>query len=101
LSDLCVLTDDDLFDMDSQKHKMHEDTCQYQYKINATTCILYSDSFCSKCLAAKYRSIPKRTIMYHYLPEDYKTAFEFVAEVCFCYDLTFCKKVFNMLFYNR
>ena len=93
LSNLCVLTDDKESLLDGQEYKMQEDTCQFQYKINETTCTLFSDRFCSKCLAAKYRNIPKRVMMYHYLPEDYKLAVEFVAEVCFCYDLTFCKKV--------
>ena len=74
-------------------YKMHEDNCEYQ--LNKTTCTFFTSHFCSKCLAAKEEEvrIPKRIIMYHYLPENYKSEYEFVAEVTFCYDLQFCKEV--------
>ena len=72
-------------------YKMHEDTCEYQYEVNKTTCTVFTSHFCSKCLAASKKA--KRVIMYHYLPDDYKSAYEFITEVSFCYDLKFCKEV--------
>ena len=99
LSELCVLTtcEEDKCDGESNQivYKMHEDnTCEYQYEFNKITCTLYTSQFCSKCLAAKGEAKnPKRIMMYHYLPKDYKSAYEFTAEVSFCYDLQFCREV--------
>ena len=96
-SELCVLTacEEDKYDEgNNQILKMHEDTCEY--KLKKSTCTIYTSHFCSKCLAAEQNGEAynkKRIIMYHYLSEDYKSANEFVAEVCFCYDLQNCKKV--------
>ena len=74
--------------------KMKKDTFNYQCQINDTTFTVFSDHFCYKCLAIKENTnIPKRVMMYHYLPENYKSKKVFQAEVCFCYDLTFCKQV--------
>ena len=97
VSELCVLTaceEDKCCEENNQMLKMHEDTCEY--KLEKSTCTIFTSSFCSKCLAAKKRGKAyqaRRIIMYHYLPENYNSADEFVAEVCFCYDLEFCKKV--------
>ena len=97
VSELHVLTackEDICHGKDNQMlYKMHEDTCEYQ--LNNTTCTLFISHFCSKCLAVKDNNtkMPKRVIMYHYLPENYKSEYEFVAEVTFCYDLKFCKEV--------
>jgi len=98
ISELCVLTacKEDMCDGKNNQisYKMHEDTCVYQYELNKSTCNLFTSHFCSKCLATRGKAKEaKRIIMYHYLPEDYKSENEFVAEVCFCYDLTFCKEV--------
>ena len=99
ISELCVLTacEEDKVDGENNQifYKMHEDACEYHYELNKSTCTIFTSHFCSKCLAAKKGKAnkPKRIIMYHYLPEDYKSEDEFVAEVCFCYDLQFCKKV--------
>ena len=98
ISELCVLTacKEDMCDGENNQisYKMHEDTCVYQYELNKSTCQLLPSHFCSKCLATRGKAKEaKRIIMYHYLPEDYKSEYEFVAEVCFCYDLTFCKEV--------
>ena len=98
VSELCVLTASEKDICDGEYHplpyKMHEDTCEYQYELNKSTCTLFTSVFCSKCLAARGKAKKaKRIIMYHYLPEDYKSEYEFVAEVSFCYDLEFCKKV--------
>ena len=97
VSELHVLTaceEDICHGKDNQMlYKMHEDTCEYQ--LNNTTCTFFISHFCSKCLAIKDNNtkMPKRVIMYHYLPENYKSEYEFVAEVTFCYDLKFCKEV--------
>ena len=99
LSELCVLTacgeDECDGENDQIVYKMREDnTCEYQYESSISTCTLFTSHFCSKCLAAKGEAEnPKRIIMYHYLPKDYKSAYEFTAEVSFCYDLQFCRQV--------
>ena len=87
LSDLCVLTAD-------RENYMHEDYCENHYSLKKSFCTIFASRFCSKCPAKKRKAhMPKRVIMYHYLPEDYKVVNEFVAEVSFCYDLLSCKKV--------
>ena len=98
ISELCVLTacKEDKCDGENNQilYKMHKDTCEYHYELNKSTCTIFTSHFCSKCLAAKGKAKKARRIMmYHYLPEDYKSQYEFVAEVCFCYDLTFCTEV--------
>ena len=97
VSGVCVLTaceeDKGIGENNRVLYKMHEDACEYQ--LNKTTCTFFTSHFCSKCLAVKEENIksPKRVIMYHYLPENYKSEYEFAAEVTFCYDLQFCKEV--------
>ena len=82
-------------------YEMHEDTCEYQYEVNKTTCTVFTSHFCSKCLAASGKAKKaKRVIMYHYFPDDYKSAYEFITEVSFCYDLKFCKEVCDFLAKN-
>ena len=98
VSELCVMTaceeDKVVGEYNQILFKMHEDTCEYRYELNKSTCTFFASRFCSKCLAARGKAKKaKRIIMYHYLPEDYKSEYEFVAEVCFCYDLQFCKEV--------
>ena len=83
----------------SDHHKMHEIT--EDCIIKDTTCTLYTNHFCSYCLAAKSLQIPDRIVAYHYLPEDYKVLDEFRAELCFCYDLDYCKKVICCLASNN
>ena len=74
--------------------EMQEDTCEYQYEVNESTCTLFTDHFCSKCLASiDTVKIPKRVMIYHYLPKGYKSETECVCDICICYDLTFCKQV--------
>ena len=100
--ELCVMTacEEDICDGENL-YKMHEDTCEYKYELNKSTCTFFSFKFCSKCLTAKRKAqIPKRVIMYHYLPEDYKSVYEFVAEVSFCYDLQFCREVCSYIVAN-
>ena len=102
ISELHVLTaceEDKCDGADNQMlYKMHEDTCEYQYEVNKTSCTVSTSHFCSKCLAASGKAKKaKRVIMYHYLPEDYKSAFEFIIEVSFCYDLKFYKEVCDYL----
>ena len=99
-SELCILTateKDICGEKAGQKiFKLNEDTVKYQFQISDTTCIVSSDHFCCKCLAVKTRKeIPKRIIMYHYLPENYKYQKEFEAEVSFCPDLEPCKQVIS------
>ena len=96
VSELCVLTaheEDKCGEEHNQMLKMHEYTYEYELKLKKSTCRIFPDHFCSGCLAAKKGDKARRIIMYHYLPEDYKSADEFVAEVCFCYDLQSIKKV--------
>jgi len=99
-SELCILTAS-VKDICGKKTRqtvfeMNEDTVKYQCQISYTTCTIFSDHFCYKCLAIKaYVKIPKRIIMYHYLPENYKYTKEFEAEVCFCQDLKSCKQVIS------
>ena len=97
-SKLLVLTtgkEASYFGKDGEKWlEMHEDTCQYQYEVNGSTCTLFTDHFCSKCLATTDPvKIPKTVMIYDYLPKDYKTATELAFEICVCYNLTFCKEV--------
>ena len=98
VSELCVMTAREEDKVDGENNQMlyimHKDTCKYQYELNKSTCTFFAYRFCSKCLAGRKKAKKaKRIIMYHYLPEDYKSKHEFVAEVCFCYDLQFCKEV--------
>ena len=101
LSELCVLTacEEDKCDGEDNEtvYKMCEDTCEYQYELNKSICTLFTSQFCSKCLAEKGKvRQPSRIAMYHYLSEDYKSAYdEFIAEVSFCFDFLFCKEVCN------
>ena len=103
MSDLCLLTasvDDIFYDKrNGQKlFKMHEDNCHYEYTLNGSTCSFFVQHFCSKCLASRRRhSAVNRMVIYHYLPEDYKLEPEFIAEVCFCYNLECCRKVIVMM----
>ena len=73
--------------------KMYMTTGSYHYIINDTTFTLFTNHFCSVCLAAENKQIPDRIVAYQYLPADYVSADTFRAEVCFCYDLTICKEV--------
>ena len=99
ISELCVLTaceeDKCVGENDQILYKLHEDTCEYHCELNNSTCTIFTSHFCSICLAAKEGEAKKarRIIMYHHLPENYKSEDVFVAEVCLCYDLQFCKKV--------
>ena len=98
ISELYVLTacEEDKFNGENNQilYNMYEDACEYHYELNKSTCTYFASRFCSKCLAARGKAKKaKRLIMYHYLPEDYKSEYEFVAEICFCYDLQFCKEV--------
>ena len=77
----------------SHPHVMHEIT--QGYVISDSVCTLYTDHFCSQCLAAKSEQIPDRIVAYHYLPKDYKSVDEFKAELWFCYDLSCCTKVIS------
>ena len=103
LSELCILTacEEDKCDRDNNEivYKMHEDKiCEYQYELNKSTCTFFTSHFCSKCLATRGEADkPKRIIMYHYLPEDYKSAHEFITEVSFCYDLRYCRQVCSLI----
>lgn len=64
-----------------------------QFNITDKVCTLFTNHFCSQCLASKNDQTPDRIIAYHYLPNNYKSADSFRAELCFCYDLSICKKV--------
>ena len=72
---------------------MHEIT--QEYVISDSVCTLYTDHFCSQCLATKNEQTPKRIVVHHYVPEDYKSVNDFSAEVCFSYDLTICIEVIS------
>jgi len=101
-SELCILTAS-VKEINSEKtrqkiFKMNEDTVKYQCHISYATCTVFSEHFSHKILAIKAykcKEIPKRIIMYHYLPKKYKHKKQFEAEVCFCQDLTFCKQVIH------
>ena len=73
--------------------KMHMTTWNCHFDISDTVCTLFTNHFCSYCLASKSDQIPNRIIAYHYLPENYESADTFRAEICFCYDLSICKEV--------
>ena len=74
-------------------YEMHEATYQPQCSIKGSVCIYSTNHFCSNCLAKKDETIPDRIIVYHMLPESYKSANAFKLEICFCCDLKCCKKV--------
>ena len=98
ISELHVLTacEEDIYNGENNQifYKMHEDNCEYHYELNKSTCKILTSRFCTKCLSTRGKTKKaKRIIMYHYLPEDFKSAFEFITEVSFCYDLKFCKEV--------
>ena len=97
VSGLCVLTAREETRENNQILKMHEESCEY--KLAKSTCTIFTSHFCSICLATKQQvkfDKARRVIMYHYLPEDYKSAKVFVPEVCFCYDLQFFKEVCDL-----
>ena len=77
----------------SHRHEMHEIT--QGYVIRDSVCTMYTNHFCSQCLAARSIQIPDRIVAYQYLPKNYKSLYDFKAEVCFCYDLNCCKKVIS------
>ena len=64
ISKLCVLTTGKEGLYHGEKWlEMHEDTCEYQYEVNESTCTLFTDHFCSKCLAnTDLITIPKRVM---------------------------------------
>ena len=98
VSELHVLTacEEDIYNGEDNQifYIMHEDNCEHLYEFNKSTCTILTSRFCTKCLSAKGKAKKaKRIIMYHYLPEDFKSVFEFITEVSFCYDLKFCKEV--------
>ena len=74
-------------------HEMHNITRECNYRISGSFCTLFTNLFCSYCLATKSSQIPDRIVAYHYLPENYESVKSFRAEVCFCYDINICKKV--------
>ena len=76
-------------------HHLNMSKMTQGYDISDSTCTLYTNHFCSYCLAAKSIQIPDRIVAYHYLPYNYMSVDEFIAEICFCYDLNICKKVCN------
>ena len=79
----------------SHHSKMHNITQDF-YTIDQSVCTLFTNHFCSYCLASRSEQIPDRIVAYQYLPENYKSFDEFdefIAELCFCYDLSICKKV--------
>ena len=101
ISQLCVLKAS-CTKCNSHYHKMHKITQDNHYDISDSVCTLFTDHFCSYCLAdesdkSDERQIPDRIVAYHYLPEDFKLADIFRAELCFCYDLSICKKVTSLI----
>ena len=101
-SQLCILktccSECSTHDHHSEAHIMTK--WNEQFNINDTVCTLFTNHFCSQCLVSKNDQIPDRIIAYHYLPDDYKFADSFRAELCFCYDLSICKKVLMWLANN-
>ena len=98
VSELHVLTacEEDIYNGEDNQifYVMHEDNCEYHCVLNKSTFTILTSRFCTKCLSARGKAKKaKRIIMYHYLPEDFKSVFEFITEVSFCYDLKFCKEV--------
>jgi len=99
ISDLCVLKA--CTNHEQELYKMHEVARgQYQYGVGSSFCTYFSKHFCSLCLAKKGVNVPDRIVVYHYLPEDYRSVDEyFRAEVCICYDFSACKKVIMVFMY--
>ena len=98
ISQLCMLK----ASCNSHCHKMYKITKDNHYTISDSVCTLFTYHFCSYCLAnesdkSKKIQIPDRIVAYHYLPEDFKLADIFRAELCFCYDLSICKKVTSLI----
>ena len=100
-----ISNEDDLADLHileaCMKHKqelyeMHKATGQYHYSVGNSFCTYSSEHFCSLCLGKTDLNIPDRIMVYHYLPNNYKSSDEIRAEVCFCYDYTICKKVITL-----
>ena len=99
MPELCILTacEKDVYGKEKLL-KLHKDNCDYHYEVNNSTCTFFANSFCSKCLAVKGDvKPPKRIRVYHHVPIDYTSKIEFIAEVCFCYDLYMCKQVIPCL----
>ena len=94
ISQLCILKAS-CTKSNSDYHKMHKITQDDHYDISDSVCTLYTNHFCSYCLAdgSYERQLPDRIAAYQYLPEGYKSVDIFRAELCFCYDLSICKKV--------
>ena len=96
ISQLCMLKAS-CTKCNSHYHNMHKITQDNHYDISDSVCTLFTDHFCSYCLAVESVQIPDRIVAYHYLPEDYESLNKFRAEVCFCYDLSICKKVISLI----
>ena len=78
----------------STRHpKMHMTEWKCHFDVGETVCTLFTNHFCSYCLASKSVQVPDRIIAYHYLPKNYELADTFRAEICFCYELSVCKEV--------
>ena len=96
ISQLCILKTyctNDCTKCDTHHPMMYDST--KKYVISDSVCTLYTNHFCSQCLACKDEQIPDRFAVYHYIPENYKSVDDFTSEVCFCYDLNRCKKVIS------
>ena len=92
ISKLCVLKA--CYSKRNAHHpKMYMTISNDRYIISDTTFTLFTNHFCSYCLATNDKQIPNRIVAYHYLSKDYTTADTFRAEICFCYDLSICKEV--------
>ena len=74
-------------------HSTHHHEREWRFEISYTVCTLFTNHFCSFCLASNNDQIANRIVAYHYLPVNYESADTFRAELCFCYDVNICKEV--------
>ena len=91
--------------------QMHESVYDYQYEVNDSCCVYYTNHFCSKCLARRRYLIfrlfnwltlsaprevnyPKtRITVFFCVPDDYASADEMLIELCICYSFRHCLQV--------
>ena len=74
-------------------YEMQEDN-SYDYEVEGAFCVYRVQHFCSNCLVKKkLKNLPDRIVALHYFPKSKLTAFNIQTEVCFCYDIEYCKKV--------
>jgi len=97
ITTLCVLK---TCETDGHQTLCEASEMRYQYNTGSSFYTYYANHVCALCLATKSISNSK-IVVFHCLPEDYKSSDDFTAEVCFCYDLKPCRKRTEQQYLDR